>query len=304
MPAEFVETEVKESTVMFADIVGSTQMYEILGDNAAEQLISATLKQLSGIVLKAEGEIIKTIGDEIMCRFDHADQALIAAQEMHEFLLEKTAPSKEYKVAIRIGAHQGTLIESEGDIFGDTVNVSARVAGLARPGKTMITGYTYRQLSSMSQDRCQHFTRTVVKGKDQPIDIYDVVWEQTEELTQIVGNISSELMLSRLTIEFNENKIFMSPNTVTRLSVGRGKTCDLIVPSAQASREHCLIECNRGKFVFTDNSANGTYIEQNGTELLFHQERIPLIGEGSISLGEPFEENTRFVIHYSVTKPS
>lgn len=102
---------------MFADIVGSTRMYEIMGDKVAEALISNTLKQLSPFVTQSGGDIIKTIGDEIMCCFPRTTNAITAAKEMHIFLSEKTAPSRDYKIAIRVGAHHGTIIENNGDIF-------------------------------------------------------------------------------------------------------------------------------------------------------------------------------------------
>jgi adenylate cyclase len=289
-----------EVTVMFADIVGSTRMYEIMGDKVAEALISDTLKQLSVFVTQSGGDIIKTIGDEIMCRFPQANNAIAAAKDMHIFLSEKTAPSRDYKISIRIGAHHGTIIENNGDIFGDTVNIAARVASIARGGKTMITGYTYDQLPKVCRERCQHFSRTTVKGKEQAIDVFDVVWEQTDELTRIVGNHVANVGKKILTIVYDDSIIHMSANTITSALIGRGQDCDLVIPSPQASREHCRIEYNQGKFIFSDNSANGSYVKHNQTELFFHQERIPILGEGTISLGEPSDHNSDFLLRYTV----
>jgi adenylate cyclase len=290
----------KEVTVMFADIVGSTRLYEILGDRIAEELVTKTLKQLSAIAVKNDGEAIKTVGDEVMCRFSQVDQAISAATEMHVFLAEKTAPSREYKLAIRVGAHHGPTIENDGDIYGDAVNIASRVAALARGGKTMITKYAYEQLPDPIKGRCRHFICTTVKGKELPIDVFDVVWEQTDELTSVASNAASTAMRSILTIQFNDSVIKMSANTITSVTVGRGQDCDLIVPSPQASREHCKIECNHGSFVFNDNSANGSYVNHDQTELFFHQERVSLLGEGLISLGEPSENNHDFRLHYSI----
>ena len=289
-----------EVTIMFADIVGSTRLYEIMGDEVAEKLVTTTLKQLSGIVSKSHGVIIKTGGDDVMCSFSNVENALNAARDMHLFLAQRTAPSKDYKIAIRIGAHTGPVIESEGDLYGDAVNLAARVAALARGGKTLVTGYTVEQLSEVTRKRCQRLTNTTVKGKELPIDIYDVVWEQTDELTRIVGNEVANALQSLLTIRYDDNVIRLSANAVTSASVGRGQDCDLIIPSQQASREHCKIECNRGKYMFVDNSANGSYINHNQTEMFFHQERVPLIGEGFISLGEPSVNNPDFLLHYAI----
>ena len=287
---------------MFADIVGSTRLYEIMGDEAAEKLVTTTLKQLSDIASKFQGVTIKTSGDDILCHFSKADDALAAAREMHLFLAERTAPSRDYKTAIRIGAHQGPVIEKGGDIYGDAVNLAARVAALARGGKTLISGYTFEQLPETARKCCERFTTTTVKGKELPIDVYDVVWEQTAELTRIVGNDLANAIQSILTIRYEDNVIKMSANTITSIMVGRGQDCDLVIPSQQASRQHCKIECNRGKFILVDNSANGSYVSHDQTELFFHQERVPLLGEGYISLGEPSANNADFLLQYTIER--
>jgi adenylate cyclase len=295
-----VETSDNEVTIMFADIVSSTRLYEILGDEVAEKLVTTTLRQLSEVAGRSAGETIKTGGDDVLCRFASVEDAMQAAKNMHLYLADKTAPSKDYKISIRIGAHKGPVIESDGDLYGDAVNLAARVSKLARGGKTLISGYTYGQLSAASQKRCRHFSTTTVKGKEQPVDVYDVIWEQTDELTRIVGNTSSRGIQSVLTLHYDDNVIKLSADTITNVSIGRGQDCDLSVPSQQASRQHCKIQCNRGKFVFIDNSANGSYISHNNTEIFFHQEQVPLLGEGSISLGEQSADNTDYMLHYSI----
>ncbi len=289
-----------EITVLFADISGSTRLYELMGDQLAEELISTTLKQLSSIIEKNNGNIIKSIGDELMCRFPSGDDAITAAKKMHEFLAEKTAPSREYKLTIRVGAHHGPVIENDSDIFGDSVNIAARVTALARAGKTLITAYTYNQLSDLHKKYCRHFIQTTVKGKEQPIDVYDVTWEQTDELTRIVGQSTASASKNALTLRYSDNVLKLSSLTLTNAKLGRGSSCDMIIPSPQASREHCSIEYNRGKFIFTDHSANGSYLRHNQAELFFHQERIPLLGKGQISLGEPSADNFEFILEYSI----
>ena len=287
-------------TVLFADIAGSTRIYELIGDQLAEQLISTTLEQLSSIIVKNNGDIIKSIGDELMCRFPCADDAITAAKTMHEFLANKPAPSRDYKLAIRVGAHHGQVIESHGDIFGDSVNIAARVTALARAGKTLITEYTYNQLSEIHKKYCRHFLQTTVKGKEQPIDVYDVTWEKTDELTRIVEHSTTNPSGNTLTLRYGDNIVKLSSTSMPSAKLGRGASCDLVILSPQASREHCSIEYNRGKFIFTDHSANGSYIRHNQTELFFHQERIPLLGQGQISLGEPSNNNSEFLLEYSI----
>ena len=289
-----------EVAILFADIAGSTRLYETVGDEVAERLVNTTLSQLSAIVERCHGTTIKSSGDDVMCRFESMAHALDAAREMHQYLADKTAPTKDYKISVRVGAHQGPVIESAGDIYGDAVNTAARIVALARGGKTLISGYGFEQLDDAARKRCQHFTTTTVKGKELPIEVYDVTWEQTEELTRIVGNETASALQTTLVIRYADNVIRLSARTLTSASIGRGQDCDLVIPSQQASRQHCRIECNRGKYILVDNSSNGCYVTHSQTEMFFHQERVPLLGEGYISLGEPSANNRDFLLHYAI----
>jgi pSer/pThr/pTyr-binding forkhead associated (FHA) protein len=82
--------------------------------------------------------------------------------------------------------------------------------------------------------------------------------------------------------------------------LGRGDTCDLIIQSTFASRQHARIELSFGKFIITDHSANGTYIRFSDNQViqLAHRE-IMLHGTGAISLGQPFSDGPTEVIEYS-----
>ncbi len=284
---------------MFANIVGSSRLYETMGDEIAKSLVTSTLKQLSDIVIEASGETVRIGGDSVLCRFNEADHAVTAADRMHEFLLDKTIPSPDHKISLRVGAHQGQVIHREGDIYGDAVNLAARVASLARRGKTLITGYTLDQLPKPSRKRCRHFTTTMVKGKARPIDVFDVVWEKSGELTDVV-NEGPGKQQNELNLTLGDTILTLSVDKITSLSLGRSLDSDLVVASPHASRAHCRIECNRGKFILTDNSSNGTYVTRGEVELFFHQEPVPLLGEGMISLGATAATNPDFLIMYDV----
>jgi class 3 adenylate cyclase len=70
-------------SILFADIAGSTQIYEILGDRRAQRMVAACLSKLSEVVQHHRGEVIKTIGDEVMCTFAKVDDAIQAAAAMN-----------------------------------------------------------------------------------------------------------------------------------------------------------------------------------------------------------------------------
>ena len=120
-----------EATILFADICGSTRLYEQYGDVQARQLVSQVLNALTDETSRYAGTVIKTIGDEIMCRFPDAEQAVRAACDMHRVLKEEATLAKR-NIAIKIGLHHGPVLLENNDVFGDGVNVAARMASLAK----------------------------------------------------------------------------------------------------------------------------------------------------------------------------
>ena len=126
-----MESRNNEVTIMFANIVGSSRLYETMGDEDAKSLVISTLKKLSDIAIDASGNTIRIGGDSVLCRFSRADHAVRAASEMHEFLLQKTIPSADQKMSLRVGAHQGPVIDNDGDIFGDAVNLATSTQSVA-----------------------------------------------------------------------------------------------------------------------------------------------------------------------------
>ena len=127
------------TTIMFADVAGSTTLYEQLGDEQANRIIDDVITMMSELTEKHLGTVIKTIGDEIMCRFNEADQAFTTASIIQD-RLQKRPADLGVKINVRVGLHTGlVLIREDGDVFGDAVNVAARVAAIARGSQILTT---------------------------------------------------------------------------------------------------------------------------------------------------------------------
>lgn len=119
--------------VLFADVAGSTKLYEALGDKLAKKLVDEVLAALTIITRRHGGRVIKTIGDEAMCVFASAERGFYAAIDIQQ-KIDTVPVVSGSKRRIRIGFHAGPVIEEKGDVFGDTVNTAARMSGLARHG--------------------------------------------------------------------------------------------------------------------------------------------------------------------------
>ena len=174
----------KNIGIMFADVVGSTQLFELLGDDIARATIAETLELLTSVTNGHGGTVIKTIGDEVMCTFPGAEDSANAATEMHETLEDANDMREEGpKIKIRIGMHFGPALLEGGDVFGDAVNVAARMAAQAKGGQIITTKTTIDLLDPITQATSRFVDRAPIKGKKEDIEIYEIIWQESDVTT-------------------------------------------------------------------------------------------------------------------------
>ena len=284
---------------MFADISGSTRLFEIVGDAKARAGIAKVLKELTEIVHNNNGTVIKTIGDEIMCTFTTATDAANAACTIQERLDEGNPAADilgdDVVVLVRIGLHYGPAIIEDNDVFGDAVNVAARMAAQAKGGQIITSSTTVEELEPETQDCTRFIDNAPVKGKAKPIEIYELLWE--EDATRMASilvvdkqpaEVSLKLQYHSTVIELNSKR----PSVV----MGRSKNCDLPIAERLASRQHVRIELRREKFYIIDQSTNGTFVNMEGGNSFLRREEMPVTSNGKLSLGRPINnECTEFV---------
>ncbi|HEY1796135.1 MAG TPA: DUF5939 domain-containing protein [Stellaceae bacterium] len=122
-------------TFLFTDLKGSTAFYERVGDLAAYDLVRAHFQVLYDIVGGEHGAVVKTIGDAVMATFTTPDRAVAAALRMREAMARLNAERGGEDLLLKIGIHEGpclaVVLNDHQDYFGSTVNIAARVQGLA-----------------------------------------------------------------------------------------------------------------------------------------------------------------------------
>lgn len=281
--------------VLFADICGSSSLYKALGNHAAELRIRRLLDSVSAIVSQHRGQVIKTIGDEIMARFDTADDALncaVATQRMGGSLL------------LRMGLSYGEVVLKQGDAFGESVNDAAAVTKIARAEEIILTSALVRQLRGKGRHLCKEFDRIALKGGEQKCTIFRAHWqaEGSHSATQVMSLVSTTQQLNgqQLVLRLGNEELTISPEQ-TPWQLGRARQNHTIVESTFASREHCHILYRRGKYVLIDHSTNGTYVTPAGQrEIYLRREELPLEGAGQFSLGCPADKSP-ITVHYNCT---
>ncbi len=292
-----------EYVVMFADVAGSTALYENLGDQEARERITKALNTLISISKRHRGTLVKTIGDEILVYFLDPDLSLLAAQLMQETMEDLRSP-ETIGLSIRIGMHYGPILIEENDIFGDTVNVAARLVGMAKARQILCSGKLSEKAHSHDMlEKLRLFDRIRLKGKEVPLDIYLLAWEPDADITNMATagsftNPAKDTQPQMLELEYRGKQMSLALDSDT-IQVGRGKDCDLIISGDLISRFHARIEVRRGRFVITDQSTNGTFIRtEDGQNFFLRREENTLFGSGVISLGSSIEKAGDNLLHY------
>ena len=293
----------KNIGIMFADVVGSTQLFEVLGDDMARATIAETLELLTNVTNGHGGTVIKTIGDEVMCTFPEADDSANAATEMHETLEDANDMREEGpKIKIRIGMHFGPALLEGGDVFGDAVNVAARMAAQAKGGQIITTKTTIDLLDPITQATSRFVDRAPIKGKKEDIEIYEIIWQESDVTTMATGVGTSAKQREEVSLEVSYQKTSVTLNQdKSVLMMGRSKACDLPINEQLASRQHVKIELRRDKFFVIDQSTNGTHIKIDGTDESFlRREEMHITANGQISLGKSFADNPTEVVSFTL----
>lgn len=282
--------------VVFADVCGSSGLYKALGNHAAELKIRDLLARVMKQVSAHEGQVIKTIGDEVMAGFPAPEAA------MHCCLaVQRECHRAAGALQLRIGASYGNVVQKDGDLFGDTVNDAASVARIARAEEIIITEVLFAALPQALAIQCREFDRVPLKGGAERQMIYRAQWQSdtSPSATQVMSIVHTTQQIKRqlLTITLNGQQLRIEPEH-TPYHLGRADQNSTQIDSQFASREHCHILYRRGKYVLIDHSTNGTYVQPEGSrEIYLRREELPLEGRGQFSLGQPVSAN-QFPLQY------
>jgi hypothetical protein len=287
---------------LFADIADSTRLYDRLGDTAARNLVALSIDVMKAVVRANAGEVIKTIGDGVMSRFLSADAAATAAVRLHE-AMAMDRRLKSNNLRLRIGFHIGPVIEEDDDLYGDAVNVAARMTAQAKAGQIITSRQTVQTLNKKHHATVRMVDQTRVKGKARLMDIFEITWGQPEELTimrnnvcEMVTPVSRQHTLMTLKLQRQHVSIDLENPIVT---LGRNQTNRLVINNPEVSRLHARIEFRKDKFILIDQSTNGTYVYPGGHKMLYlRRDEVLLEDRGFFSLGQEVRPDSPVAVHY------
>lgn len=282
--------------VLFADVAGSTALYEVLGDERAFALVEKCLGLMSACTVQARGRVVKTLGDAVMAVFDSADDAAAAATEMQR-RVDELGPSVGVRLGLRIGFRHGAVVERDGDVFGDTVNLASRLCDLASRGQVITDRETAGQLSAVHLANLRQLFSVPVKGKAEEVELVELGWQtgDGEKTAIFVSRPKAGTGPALLELELEGQRIEMGPQR-RKVTFGRDLEADFTVRNPLVSRAHAMIERRREHFVLVDHSSNGSFVGFEGKpEIQVHHEELTLVGRGSIAFGQPRAEAAQVV---------
>src|ERR1700690_3278988 len=285
-----------ELAILFADVVGSTRLFEIMGDQRARDMVATCLEVMREATEQHSGSVIKTIGDEVMSSFPTADDALNAAGQMQKQIVAHTELRVEGQpVAIRIGCHFGPVMLESRDIFGASVHMANRMTSQAKAGQIITTAATVERLSPEWRASVRQIDIATIRGQGSEVALYEVLW-QTEDVTSMLPAISMPARDTRrpkrLRLSVLDREVVVDEQR-PQVTIGRADDNDVVIRGNLISRLHARVEFGRNRFTLTDQSTNGTFVQVNGQEEAFvRRDSIPIKGEGMIGLGRVPERDS------------
>ena len=292
-------------TILFADVVGSTHLYEAMGDDAARETVQRCVEIMKEATEQYGGAVIKTMGDEVMSTFPSADDAMNAASQMQKRITNNDALSAQRtNVSIRIGSHYGPVVVDDRDIFGAAVATANRMTSQAKAGQIITTAVTVEQLSGEWRALVRQIDVAVVRGQTDEVAVFEVLW-QPEEATSMLPSIkmepSPDRVRRKLHLRFGDKEVIVGEGGQTNVTLGRADENSVVIKGKLISRVHARIEYSKNHFTLIDESTNGTFVQrEDGEEFYVRRDNHELSGSGVIGLGKAATPGSSLAIEFEI----
>ncbi len=313
--------ETIELSILFADISDTTGLGETLGGDAARELVAQCVTLMKEQVKKHQGEIVKSVGDELMCAFPKPDAALRAVMGIRNAVNERLPrmnPKTPANLTIRAGLHHGTATRRGDAVSGEADRMAGLMAGLARAGQILMTACTVDSLSTEARALTRPAGPFSIPGTDDEVEAYEVGRPKgsaqappqapAAKDTAGRGNASAQAAPAapgaeqaapakegpHLRLRYRGREKRIGARDVP-LVMGRGKTVNIVVADSRASREHARIEHREDGFFLVDQSRHGTYLLTEEGPRVLRGEEAPLTGAGKIAFGREPAEATEVI---------
>jgi len=287
------------TTVVFADLTGSTGIFETLGNAKATQAITRLTQWIGQVCESHSGRVVKTLGDGVLAVFAHntgAVNAVVELQRNHQKRILNWPP--KLRMRLQIGVACGEVVEVAGDCYGDAVNVASRLSDLSGADQIWATDTVVEDLAAPSGVRFRSLGPINIRGKAEARVVYRIEWheEVVSEFLTMPASLQqlapqADAMLGQIELNWLDESAAFSSSELP-IHLGRVSEAEFVVNDPRVSRLHAKIEWRNGAFVLSDVSSYGTWVRfaGSGTELALRRDECVLLGNGEIALGAPFSD--------------
>ncbi|MBA2963303.1 MULTISPECIES: adenylate/guanylate cyclase domain-containing protein [Ramlibacter] len=294
------------ATVVFADLVGSTGIFERLGDETAGRFVTQLTTALSRSFEQHNGRVVKLLGDGLFVTFPRESDAIAACIG----ILQRLKDTPVYPdgtgnpVQMQMGVESGEVVEIQGDCYGDAVNCAARLADLAGADQILATHRVRDALAPGQQVQLRSIGPMYLRGKSEATEVFRVQWlpERDVDATMMGSSMFRPTAEAQLELTAPGRTLQLGPRGAP-VTVGRATTAALSVNDARVSRLHATVEWRGGHFILNDQSSFGTwvYVGGQGAPIVLRRSECYLVGRGTIILGCDRDAESAPQIEFSVT---
>lgn len=292
----------QELVILFADVVGSTRLFEVLGDVTARDKVAVCVEIMRRATEQHEGAVVKTMGDEILATFADCDAAMDAAVQMQAAIAAHPDLEVEGQhIAIRIGCHFGSVVLETRDVFGAAVHTANRMTSQAKARQIIITDSIHARLSDEWRAIARQVDVAVPRGQHGEVVIYEVLWQHGDATSMLpaIATITEQHRPFRIRLRYLGIELVLDDRERSSATLGRGQENDLVIKGNLVSRLHARIEAGKNRFMLVDQSTNGSFVQgQDGDDAFVRRDAIPLKGQGVIGLGRVPEPESYHTIEF------
>jgi len=301
-----------EVTIVFADLTGSTSIFESLGNARATAVVTRITQDIGRTGSQRGGRIIKFLGDAVLMAFVDNYAAVHAVIDMQRQHHERTKTGVlQTKLRIKIGMARGEIVEQGGDFFGDAVNVASRLSDLAGADEICATDNVIAQLPQ-GDVRYLKLGPMSLRGKSEPLPVYRIEWqpeESSEFLTVTLEHSALDALHAQSPHGMDLTWLDMHASfqsTDTPIFLGRGQDVQFAVNDPRVSRLHAKIDHRGEVFVLEDISSYGTWVRFAGSDKVvsLRRQECVLLEQGEIALGTSFDDISAPTVSFQLHAPS
>jgi adenylate cyclase len=236
------------AAVLAADVAGYSRLMGLDEERTLAQLKTLRQALVDPAIASHRGRIVKTTGDGMLVEFASAvDAARCAVDIQHEMIKRSAGLSPDLRIEFRIGIHVGDIIIDDGDIFGDGVNIAARLEGIAEPGGICVSDDAYRQIRGKIDAPFENIGHQVLKNIAEPMPAWKM--RTSGEVASPVRSAASQVRIRDLTLP-EKPSIVVLPFDNMSAEPGQDYLADGIVEAITAA-----LSCIRSFFVIARSSA-------------------------------------------------